>query len=104
MKTETIHWLQVFVLIMSTASLAGAIKAYRMGRVFPQMEWGVGAGLVNSLGLISLMAPQVFAPSIPWIRWTGTAVSSALLCLVFVLLRRQRIAHKAATQHLHKVP
>ncbi len=51
MKTETIHWLQVFVLIMSTASLAGAIKAYRMGRVFPQMEWGVGAGLVNSLGL-----------------------------------------------------
>ena len=99
-----IWWLRVFVLIASAISLTGAIKAYRLGRDVPLTAWGVRATLVSSIGLIAFMAPQVFAPSIAWLRWTGLLVSSALLIVSFVLLRRQQVALKAATQRLNKVP
>ena len=97
------RWLQLFVLVMSVVSFVIALGVYRMGRRTSTIVWGVRANLVGPLGLIALTAPQVVAPGLTWLRWVGTIASTALLCLSFVFLKRQRVAMHAATQTAHDV-
>jgi len=91
-----IRWVQAFVLLLAAVSFVQALRVYRMGREFPLTRWGVGANAVLPLVLIALVAPSVLGPSVSWLQWASNVVSLALIGVVLLMLRRQRVAVRAA--------
>ena len=83
-----IHWLQIVSLSLATVAGVAAIVAHSRESSAPA-RWSTRGSLLLSLAIVAGTAPRLFAPTIPWLHWSGLIVSLVFTVGSLSLLRRQ---------------